>query len=92
MGPTGLCDRLTRTPHGTIGTFHSTSPQLLNFPTSQLLNFSTSHSLTHSPTAVERLLAEDASIAGRDKLRRTPLIVAIICRNADAGKNEKNEI
>lgn len=34
--------------------------------------------------AVDRLLEEGASIAGRDKLRRTPLLVAVIVRNANA--------
>ena len=34
--------------------------------------------------AVERLLEEGASIAGRDQLRRTPLLVAVIVRNANA--------
>ena len=35
---------------------------------------------------VERLLDEGASIAGRDKLRRTPLLVAVITRNANASE------
>ena len=36
--------------------------------------------------AVERLLDEGASIAGRDALRRTPLLVAVIVRNAAAAE------
>jgi ankyrin repeat protein len=34
--------------------------------------------------AVERLLEEGASIGGRDQMRRTPLLVAVIVRNANA--------
>ena len=38
------------------------------------------------PRAVRRLLEEGGSIAGRDKLRRTPLLVAVIVRSAECTK------
>jgi ankyrin repeat protein len=42
--------------------------------------------------AVERLLDEGASIGGRDQLRRTPLLVAVITRNANATRIILEEI